>query len=69
MSCLSGTALPDYLQFQRLHIHHTSDHSKNPKCEQEWSKIKVMTRPGEVIADGAGGMGPCPYVVYILYIY
>ncbi len=26
----------------RLHIHH----SKNPTCAQEWSKIKVMTRPG-----------------------
>jgi hypothetical protein len=40
----------------RVHIHK----SKNPKCAQEWSKIKVMTRPCDVIADGAGGMGPCP---------
>ena len=40
----------------RLHIHH----SKNPKCAQKWSKIKVITRPGDVIAGGAGGMGPCP---------
>ncbi len=23
-------------------------------------KISVMTRPGDVIADGSGGMGPCP---------
>jgi hypothetical protein len=34
--------------------------SKNPKCQQEWGKIKVMIRPGDVIAGGAGGMGPCP---------
>ena len=40
----------------RLHIHH----SKKPKCAQEWSKRKNMTRPGDVIAGGAGGMGPCP---------
>ncbi len=39
----------------RVHIHK----SKNPKGAQEWSKIKVMTRPGDVIAGGAGGMGPC----------
>jgi hypothetical protein len=24
------------------------------------SKIEVMTRTGDVIAGGAGGMGPCP---------
>jgi hypothetical protein len=40
----------------RVHMHK----SKNPKCAKEWSKIKVMTRPGDVIAGGAGGMGPCP---------
>ena len=42
----------------RVHIHR----SKNPKCAQEWSKIKIMTRPGDVIAGGSGGimMGPCP---------
>jgi hypothetical protein len=40
----------------RVHIHK----SKNPKCAQEWGKIKVITRPGDVIAGGAGGMGPCP---------
>ncbi len=41
----------------RVHMHK----SKNPKCAKEWSKIKVMTRPGDVIAGGgcgAGGMGP-----------
>jgi hypothetical protein len=41
-----------------LRIHITK--SKNPKCGQEWSKIKIMTRPGDVIAGGSGGMGPCP---------
>ncbi len=40
----------------RVHIHK----SKNPKCAQEWSNIKVMTRPGDAIAGIAGGMGPCP---------
>jgi hypothetical protein len=32
--------------------------SKNPKCASEWSKIRVITRPGDVIAGGSGGMGP-----------
>ena len=40
----------------RVHIHK----SRNPKCAQEWSKIKITTRPGDVIAGGSGGMGPCP---------
>ena len=40
----------------RVHMHK----SRNPKCAQEWSKIRVMTRPGDVIAGGSGGMGPCP---------
>ncbi len=41
-----------------LRIHMTK--SKNPKCVQEWSKIKVITRPGNLIAGGACGMGLCP---------
>ena len=42
----------------RVHMHKT----KNPKCAKEWSKIKVVTCPGNVImiAGGAGGMGTCP---------
>ncbi len=28
-------------------------------CSQEWRKIQAMIRPGDVIAGGAGGMGPC----------
>ena len=40
----------------RVHMHR----SKNPKCALEWSKIRVITRPGDVIAGGSGGMGPCP---------
>jgi hypothetical protein len=40
----------------RIHI----ARSKNTKCSTEWSKIKVMTRPGDVIAGGSGGMGSCP---------
>ncbi len=34
--------------------------SKYRQCMQGWRKIKVMIRPGDVIAGGAGGMGPCP---------
>ena len=40
----------------RVHMHR----SKNPKCALQWSKIRVITRPGDVIAGGSGGMGPCP---------
>ena len=25
-----------------------------------WKKVTIMTRPGDVIAGGSGGMGPCP---------
>jgi hypothetical protein len=43
-------------------------------------QISVMTRPGDVIAGGSGGMGPCPppqhqppgiidiYLTYLVYI-
>ena len=44
----------------RVHMHR----SKNPKCASEWSKIRVITRPGDVIAGGSGGMGPCPPLQY-----
>ncbi len=47
-----------YSSRRALRIHIAK--SKNPKCAQEWGKIKVMTRPGDVIAGGVGGMGPCP---------
>jgi hypothetical protein len=47
-----------YCSRRALRIHMTK--SKNTKCLHEWSKIKVITRPGDVIAGGAGGMGPCP---------
>ena len=31
------------------------------RCKgSSWQKITVMTRPGDVIAGGSGGMGPCP---------
>jgi hypothetical protein len=29
-------------------------------CDAEVKKITVTTRPGDVIAGGSGGMGPCP---------
>ena len=42
-----------------LHTHMSK--SKNPCC---WSggsdKIRVITRPGDVVAGATGGMGPCP---------
>ncbi len=35
--------------------------SKSKMCKGGESKrITVMTRPGDVIAGGSGGMGPCP---------
>ncbi len=35
--------------------------SKNPRCQTGGSnKIRVITRPGDIIAGGAGGMGHCP---------
>ena len=34
-------------------------HSK--RCNgAPWKKVTVMTWPGDVIAGGSGGMGPCP---------
>jgi len=34
---------------------------KSKMCKGGESKrITVMTRPGDVIAGGSGGMGPCP---------
>ena len=48
-----------YSSRRALRIHRDIAKSKNPKCAQEWGKIKVITRPGDVIAGGAGGMGPC----------
>ena len=42
-----------------LHVHMTR--SKNPRCRSAGSeKIRVITRPGDVVAGGTGGMGPCP---------
>ena len=39
-------------------------HGHMSKCKgcrgSEVKKITVMTRPGDVIAGGSGGMGPCP---------
>ena len=36
--------------------------SKSKVCKKggESKRITVMTRPGDVIAGGSGGMGPCP---------
>ena len=35
--------------------------SKNPRCRSAGSeKIRVITRPGDVVAGGTGGMGPYP---------
>ena len=48
--------------------------SKSKMCKGGESKrITVMTRPGEVIAGGSGGMGPClpsqhqPPGIYLVY--
>ncbi len=35
--------------------------SKIKMCKGgELKRITLMTRPGDVIAGGSGGMGPCP---------
>ncbi len=60
-----------YLACQELNVHSILNtkralriqmsKSKNPRCLSEGSdKIRVMTRPGDIISGGLGGMGPCP---------
>ncbi len=61
--CLACQALHFQAIFssrRTLHIHFAR--SKYSQCSQEWKKIKVMIRPGCVVAQagGACGMGPCP---------
>ena len=50
--------LPSFFGSKRaVHIHM----SKSKSCKGGESKrVTVMTRPGDVIAGGSGGMGPCP---------
>ena len=46
-----------YVSRRAVHVHM----HKSKKCHgAEVKKITVMTRPGDVIAGGSGGMGPCP---------
>ena len=46
-----------YVSKRAVHIHQ----SRSTMCKGGGSKrITVMTRPGDVIAGGSGGMGPCP---------
>jgi hypothetical protein len=78
--CLACQALhfqAIYSSRRALSVH--TGKSKNPKCLQEWSKIKVFVSPGYVIARGASGMGPRPaaqhqpqggayiYIIYFAY--
>ncbi len=58
LACQAQLFSAIYSSRRALRIHMTK--SKNPKCAQEWSKIKVITRPGDVIVCGASGMGPYP---------
>ena len=39
----------------RIHQGHSKRWNGSP-----WKKVTIMTRPGDVIAGGSGGMGPCP---------
>ena len=39
----------------RIHMGHCKQCRGAP-----WKKVTKMTRPGDVIAGGSGGMGPCP---------
>jgi hypothetical protein len=59
-SCLSGTALPGYLQLQAVRPVHPLRQEQDRKYTQEWREMKVVIRPGNVIAGGASGMGPSP---------
>ena len=35
--------------------------AKSPRCKGSLVKsVRIQIRPGDVIAGGAGGMGPCP---------
>ncbi len=46
-----------FMSQRAVHIHI----SKCKGCSgSDVKKISVMTRPGDVIAGGSGGMGPCP---------
>ncbi len=59
LACQARRHFPAIFSSRRaLRVHFVR--SKNPKCSQEWRKIKVMIRPGDIIAGGAAGMGPCP---------
>ena len=66
-----------FVSERALRIHMT----KSKGCRgADVKKISVMTRPGDVIAGGSGGMGPCPppqhqppgiidiYLVYVRYM-
>jgi hypothetical protein len=46
-----------FVDARAAHIHM----ARSKRCHgAEVKKITVMTRPGDVIAGGSGGMGPCP---------
>ena len=46
-----------FVDVRAAHIHRT----KSKRCQgADIKKITVLTRPGDVIAGGSGGMGPCP---------
>ncbi len=56
-SCKKRGFTSFFLYKRAVHIHMT----KSTMCKGSKSKrIAVMTRPGDVIAGGSGGMGPCP---------
>jgi len=62
-SCVSGPALPCSLQFQTRPAHPHGQEQESKVCAgvgQNQSYVTVMTRPGDVIAGGVGGMGSCP---------
>ena len=45
-----------FVSKRAVHNHIT----KSKMCKGDAKRITVMTRPGDVIAGGTGGMGPCP---------
>ena len=57
-SCERRNHLPAFFSSLRACLIHMGKSKRC--CGSNWEKVTVVTRPGDVIAGGSGGMGPCP---------